>query len=347
MPEPITPDARRVGERHRPLLIAGAFLLSALLVLWAALGLRHIEATDLTSLVTVSICDDGIMGPGEVCDNGAGNNLGLYASTTADRTCAPDCFSFGPYCGDGILQVRFSEQCDDGNNTDGDLCTASCQSTAVSGGGPQGSPTVGGTPFIPNATPGNILSDKETRVVLRGKAFPLSVVTILLDGKTLGSVTADANADFLFSTSAVSPGTATFGFSARDPGGAVTLLIAPESAPEQLKTYAATTSATGARAGAWSITVPGASLSRGVYLVRARVALSSEQQSDTSPTLRVGIGQVVAGGMRSDLNKDGKVNLVDFSILLTSWGASGAGDINEDGTTNLADFSIMLFDWTG
>jgi hypothetical protein len=53
-------------------------------------------------------------------------------------------------------------------------------------------------------------------------------------------------------------------------------------------------------------------------------------------------------GLRADLNKDGKVNLVDFSILLVYWKTSDANaDINSDGAVNLGDFSIMLFYWTG
>ena len=67
-----------------------------------------------------------------------------------------------------------------------------------------------------------------------------------------------------------------------------------------------------------------------------------------SRPLLLGIGEAVAGGNRSDLNKDGKVNLVDFSILLSFWNTDDAiADINQDGTVNLADFSIMLFNWTG
>jgi hypothetical protein len=53
-------------------------------------------------------------------------------------------------------------------------------------------------------------------------------------------------------------------------------------------------------------------------------------------------------GNRSDINKDGKVNLVDFSILLTHWNeADDDADINQDGIVNLSDFSILLFNWTG
>lgn len=50
----------------------------------------------------------------------------------------------------------------------------------------------------------------------------------------------------------------------------------------------------------------------------------------------------------ADLNKDGKVNLVDFSILLYYWGTDNAcADQNHNGKVDLIDFSIMLYHWTG
>ena len=54
----------------------------------------------------------------------------------------------------------------------------------------------------------------------------------------------------------------------------------------------------------------------------------------------------------ADLNVDGIVNIIDFSILLFNWGRSGGGlsptpDINYDGIVDLTDFSIMIFYWTG
>lgn len=50
-----------------------------------------------------------------------------------------------------------------------------------------------------------------------------------------------------------------------------------------------------------------------------------------------------------DLNFDGKVDLVDFSILLFNWGIpkNPIADINNDGKVDLVDFSIMLYWWTG
>jgi hypothetical protein len=55
--------------------------------------------------------------------------------------------------------------------------------------------------------------------------------------------------------------------------------------------------------------------------------------------------------VRSDFNGDGRINLVDFSILLFNWNktslANPRADINKDGIVNLVDFSILLYDWTG
>ena len=54
----------------------------------------------------------------------------------------------------------------------------------------------------------------------------------------------------------------------------------------------------------------------------------------------------------ADLNKEGKVNIIDFSVLLFWWNTKQArgidiADINNDGKVNIVDFSIMLFQWTG
>ena len=54
---------------------------------------------------------------------------------------------------------------------------------------------------------------------MRGKGFPNRDVTILLDGKAIGVVRADSNANFSFSTTEITPGTATFGFWSRDGAG--------------------------------------------------------------------------------------------------------------------------------
>jgi hypothetical protein len=55
---------------------------------------------------------------------------------------------------------------------------------------------------------------------------------------------------------------------------------------------------------------------------------------------------------RSDLNCDGRVNLVDFSILLYFWDSTEfsrnpRADIDKSGQVGLRDLSIMMYDWTG
>jgi fibro-slime domain-containing protein len=55
------------------------------------------------------ICGDGVVAPGEQCDNGSDKNQGGYNECTAECR-------LGPYCGDGT--VNGPEECDNGENTD-------------------------------------------------------------------------------------------------------------------------------------------------------------------------------------------------------------------------------------
>ena len=56
---------------------------------------------------------------------------------------------------------------------------------------------------------------------------------------------------------------------------------------------------------------------------------------------------------RADLNCDGYVNIVDFSILaywykrILTLEAAKMVDLNHDGKVDLIDFSIMAYHWTG
>ena len=72
-------------------------------------------------------CGDGVLDPGEACDDGAANNTGGYGK------CNPDC-TLGPDCGDGIKNGP--EQCDDGLN-DGSYgtCNPNCTFAGYCGDG--------------------------------------------------------------------------------------------------------------------------------------------------------------------------------------------------------------------
>ncbi len=127
------------------------------------------------------------------------------------------------------------------------------------------------------------------------------------------------------------------------PGARIDLALTAAGAAAS--TLVATSSATGA----WRIEVPASKLAGGTYALKARAVAGDSRQSGFSSIVYLGVGgpplKPVSGA--TDLNGDGRVNLIDFSIMLTGWQKDGPGDINGDGTVNLADFSILLFAWTG
>lgn len=65
------------------------------------------------------VCGDGIKTRTETCDYGD-QNLGGYGQCTS--TC-----TWGPRCGDRIIQRELGEACDDGNFEGGDGCNPNCQ----------------------------------------------------------------------------------------------------------------------------------------------------------------------------------------------------------------------------
>lgn len=339
-----------------------------------------------TTTVHVSICGDMLVNEGEDCD--VPGETGVYSTTIAGRQCNTACM-WGPYCGDGILQTIYSEECDDANNNSGDFCSAECkiENAGGGGGGSGGGGSGGGGRDDP-------LGD--TQVTIQGRAFPNATVHILIDGDQVGTVRTNGRGEFLFNT-ATNPGTASFGFWATDAAntrsttvnttfdvtqGAITnlsgILIPPtirasnpsinpnipltlsgQTIPNatvevRLDPGARNLSATADGFGNWSISL-NSGLSANEYTAKARFveqtgALKTESPYGTALSLFVG----VAGRPTSnaDLNRDGKVNLTDFSILVFWWGTAGGNsnppaDINGNAKVGLEDFSILLFNWTG
>ena len=56
-------------------------------------------------------------------------------------------------------------------------------------------------------------------------------------------------------------------------------------------------------------------------------------------------GKFTTGLISGDLNKDGKVDGLDLSLLLSNFGLTGEGDLNEDGIVDGGDLAGLLASW--
>lgn len=109
--------------------------------------------------------------------------------------------------------------------------------------------------------------------------------------------------------------------------------------------------------GRWLKLLNADDLTVGSYTARAQATDPDTQSvSEFSKTVAF---EVLGGGppgacdgkLAADINCDGSVNLIDFSILMFYWEsvnpANARADISGDGTVNIIDFSVMMFYWTG
>lgn len=105
--------------------------------------------------------------------------------------------------------------------------------------------------------------------------------------------------------------------------------------------------------GYWSRVFTGSELGVGSHIAQAQATAPSTAVSELSSAVgfSVGASSPCSGSTPGDINCDGSVDIVDFSILLFYWNvtnpANARADINGDTTVNVTDFSIMLFYWTG
>ncbi len=341
-----------------------------------------------TTTLSLSICGNLIVDDGEQCD--IPGETGQYSQTIVGRQCTAEC-NFGPYCGDGILQTVFGETCDDGNNENGDFCSAICaiEPAGSGGGGSSGGGSGGGG--------GSNREQGETQVNIRGRAYPSRTINFLLDSESVGSVQSNSTGAFEFTTEA-SPGTATLGIWANDSSGtrSITLnntfdvtqgaitningvvlpptirianqnvdpgtpvIVSGQSVPNatvelNVDNSAIIETTTAGANGQWSITLAGGRLSVAAHTLRARTITGTAPttiQSSFSNSLQVFVGVDGQASTPSDLSRDGRVNLTDFSILIFWWQTNGGdsdppADINGNGRVSLEDFSILLFNWSG
>lgn len=340
-----------------------------------------------STTLDLAICGNGVVESTEECDVPGEN--GEYSTTIAGRQCNPSC-QFGAYCGDGILQTQFGEQCDDGNNEDGDFCSALCriEPAGSGGGGSSGGGSGGGGSQTPQG---------DTVVSISGRGYPNQTINFLLDTESIGTVRANASGQFSFSTDA-SPGTATLGVWANDSAGtrsitlnntfdvtqgAVTnvrsiilpptirlsrqnlspgdtVIISGQAVPDAevelvFNSNEITETTQSSDNGAYSLEFDTSRLRVAAHTLRARSVTGTAPlftQSQYSSSVQLFVGVDGEATQPSDLNRDGRVNLVDFSILIFWWGGAGGdsdppADISGNGRVGLEDFSILLFNWTG
>lgn len=352
-------------------------------------GIVFAQANLISSTtLTVSICGNSIVDGGESCD--VPGETGVYSQTILGRQCTAACL-FGPYCGDGILQTSYAEECDDGNNDNADFCSALCKiEPAGSGGGGSSGGGSGGRGGRNEELSGTIIN-------IIGRAYPSRTINFLLDTESVGTVRSDGNGRFEFSTEA-SPGTATLGIWSTDSAGnrsitlnntfdvtqgAITnlngiilpptisvlsqtvdpgalIVVSGESVPSAVvelhvgnNLLLETTSV--AADGKWAITLDTGKLPIAEHTMRARSVVGSPPlttNSSFSTSLQLFLGVEGKATRPSDLNRDGLINLIDFSILIFWWGTAGGdsnppADINGNAKVGLEDFSILLFNWTG
>lgn len=112
------------------------------------------------------------------------------------------------------------------------------------------------------------------------------------------------------------------------------------------------TTVTSNASGLWTTTIDTNSFTKGTYQIRAKSAQEGGVSTNWSEYTFYGVGEQADVPINADLNRDTKVNLIDFSILLFWWNTNGGdsdppADINRDAKVNLTDFSILLFNWTG
>jgi hypothetical protein len=104
------------------------------------------------------------------------------------------------------------------------------------------------------------------------------------------------------------------------------------------------------KTGDWDYPLDTSPLEEGMHTTRARAESPEGLKSAFSSVLAFYVGKYKPEEIcpRADFNKDGRTNLIDFSILLYWWGKyNPCVDMNGDGIVNLPDFSILLYYWTG
>ncbi len=348
----------------------------------------HAQLSVATTSLLISICGDLIVNSGEDCD--IPTDTGQYSTTILGRQCTTEC-RWAAYCGDAVLQTLFGEQCDDGNNSDSDFCAANCtEETADAGGGSTGgggSSGSGGrdTPLgdtqvtlqgkaYPNVTV-TILLDGESVGTVRTNSRGEFLFNLETDPGTSsfsfwandisGTRSSTFTTTFDVTQGAVTnvngiliPPTIRTLTTQVNPGAVVSLegqTVPNVTVEVSVDNGARTLTATSDGTGRWNADLNTAGLTVATHNAKARFLEGTgglRRESTYGSILQLFVGVEGRATSNADLNRDGKVNLIDFSILVFWWGTAGGNsnppaDINSNARVGLEDFSILLFNWTG
>lgn len=245
------------------------------------------------------------------------------------------------------------------------------------------------------------LLEVSAAIILSGRAYPGSTVTILKDSVLQSRVPVQESADFTSTISNLQSGTYLFSIYAQDTTGnqssTVTIpvtvvsgvttsvngiFLAPtidvdkiqvkkgnpmrvfgQSSPESTITIAVNSDTelffqtASDKYGVYSYSFLTTPLEIGGHSTHSNASKSGEVSgASRSISFKVGSQDVlkektgVTKSIRGDLNGDGKINLVDFSVMAYWYKKKGfpvAYDLNNDKALTLIDFSIMASHWTG
>ena len=333
---------------------------------------QEVMADIMETSVAVHVCGDGVTEAIEVCDDGATNN-GTYGY------CKADCSGTGPYCGDGTLQSA-NEECDDGNNVSGDGCSSTCETEGVVSPPPSGGG--GGGVVVPTTKvvlAGKAYSGVLITILQDGKV----VTTIKADSGAnfkveLTTLTAGVYTFGLWAEDKEGRRSLTFSFTLFVSSGMITTIsgifipptielekvnvskgetlnILGQTAPESELTISVESpqivkKTIADEEGDWDYPLDTTPLDEGFHTTRAKAETPEGLFSSYSKVLGFYIGKYTIKEIcpRANFNKDGRINLIDFSIMLYWWGKyNPCVDQNQDGMVNLPDFSILMYWWSG
>lgn len=150
---------------------------------------------------TLQVCGDGFVGPGEGCDDG---------NEVDEDDCSNSCVP--TTCGDGVVQPP--EECDDGNSSNEDECTEACAAPACGDGfvqpgqgetcddgnaesGDGCEPDCTASPLCGdgNSAPGELCLEGVAPVTLTVPSATLSIATAELDGEAGDELVVGAGVD--------------------------------------------------------------------------------------------------------------------------------------------------------